>query len=213
MASTVDSEGRRSVVASGMDPVTPQALRDAVIDAALRVIQERGLARTRTSHIARAAGCSEGSIYRYFSGKSELVHEVIRSRLLTMIGTLGELPMRAGTATVQANLLEAARAALASYGDGVMLLGGLFADAELLAAEREFLASRDVGPHAVAVNLAAYLKAEQRLGRVRPTRPSTPPIESDTCAGWSRPWSPAWSLRRLTTTATNPRRDQGSEER
>jgi hypothetical protein len=49
-----------------------------------------------------------------------------------------------------------------------MLLGGLFADAELLAAEREFLAGRDAGPHAVAVNLAAYLKAEQRLGRVRP---------------------------------------------
>ena len=49
-----------------------------------------------------------------------------------------------------------------------MLLGGLFADTELLAAEREFLAGHDVGPHAVAFNLAAYLKAEQRLGRVRP---------------------------------------------
>ncbi|MGZ6652200.1 MAG: TetR/AcrR family transcriptional regulator [Solirubrobacteraceae bacterium] len=167
MALAIDSERRPSVVVSGTDQGTPQALRDAVIDAALRVIQERGLARTRTSHIARAAGCSEGSIYRYFSGKSELVHEVIRSRLLTMIGTLGELPTRAGTATVEANVFDAARAALASYGDGVMLLGGLFADAELLAAEREFLAGRDAGPHAVAVNLAAYLKAEQRLGRVR----------------------------------------------
>ena len=225
------------MVVPGTDQGTPQALRDAVIDAAVRVIQERGLARTRTSHIARAAGCSEGSIYRYFSGKSELVHEVIRSRLLTMIGTLGGLPMRAGTATVEANVFDAARAALASYGDGVMLLGGLFADAELLAAEREFLAGRDAGPHAVAVNLAAYLKAEQRLGRARPrrtstsprgccspavsarassarsTRPSTPRIKSDTCAGWSRPWSAAWSLRRQATAATNPRRNQGSEER
>ena len=146
---------------------TSQALRDAVIDAALRVIQERGLARTRTSHIARAAGCSEGSIYRYFSGKSELVHEAIRSRLLYMIGTLADLPMRAGTATVEENLLEAARAALGTYREGVMLFGGLFADTELLAAEREFLADQDVGPHAVAVELAAYLKAEQDLGRVR----------------------------------------------
>lgn len=168
MASTVDSEGRPSVDVSGMDQGASQALRDAVIDAASRVIQERGLARTRTSHIARAAGCSEGSIYRYFSGKSELVHEVIRSRLLNMIGTVAQMPMRAGTATVQANLLEAARATFAAYGDSVMLLGGLFADTELLDAERAFLAGHDLGPHAVADNLAAYLKAEQRLGRVRP---------------------------------------------
>ena len=153
---------------AGIGEGTPPALRQAVIEAALRVIDERGLARTRTSHIARAAGCAEGSIYRYFSGKSELVHEAIRSRLLNMIDTLADLPTRAGTATVEANLLEAARAALAAYGEGVMLFGGLFADTELLAAERDVLAGRDAGPHAVAENLAAYLKAEQELGRVRP---------------------------------------------
>lgn len=143
-------------------------MRQAVIDAALQVIEERGLARTRTSHIARAAGCAEGSIYRYFSGKSELIREVIQSRLRAVIGVLTDLPLRAGTGTVEANLLEAARAALASYREGAIVLGGLFADTEMLAAEREYLAARDVGPHAVAAKLAAYLKAEQDLGRVRP---------------------------------------------
>jgi AcrR family transcriptional regulator len=146
----------------------PQLLREAVIDAASQVIQERGLARTRTSHIARAAGCAEGSIYRYFSGKSELVRQVVHARLRDVIGVLADLPVRAGTATVEANLLEAARVALAAYGEGVTLLGGLFADTELLAAERAFLAAHDVGPRAIAANLAAYLKAEQGLGRVRP---------------------------------------------
>jgi len=143
-------------------------MRQAVIEAALQVIQERGLARTRTSHIARAAGCAEGSIYRYFSGKSELVREVLQSRLRDVTGVVTDLPLRAGTATVEANLFEAARAALASYGEGATLLAGLFADTEILAAEREFLAAHDAGPHAVASNLAAYLKAEQALGRVRP---------------------------------------------
>jgi hypothetical protein len=56
------------------------------------------------------------------------------------------------------------RAALASYGDGVMLFGGPLADTELLAAEPD-LASYDVSPHAMAVNLATYVKAEQDLGR------------------------------------------------
>ncbi len=67
-------------------------MRDAVIEAAVRVIEERGLAQTRTSHIARGAGCAEGSIYRYFSGKSEQIHEVIHSRLVGLIGMLADLP-------------------------------------------------------------------------------------------------------------------------
>jgi AcrR family transcriptional regulator len=138
-----------------------------VLDATLRVIRERGLARTRTSHIARAAGCAEGSIYRYFSGKSELVRAALHSQLRSLIGVLGDLPTRAGTATVEANLLEVARAALTFYGEGVTLIGCLLADTELMADEREFLASNDVGPHRVAADVAAYLKAEQDLGRVR----------------------------------------------
>lgn len=152
---------------AGGEKVEQPSLREAVIDAAFQVIRERGLARTRTSHIARAAGCAEGSIYRYFSGKSELVSEVVHSRLRRVIGVLVDLPTRAGTATVEANLLEAARAVLGSYREEVTLLGGLFADTELLAAERELLAAHDAGPHARAADLAAYLKAEQELGRVR----------------------------------------------
>jgi AcrR family transcriptional regulator len=167
MGSAIDRQRPRPKSVHAAEGVDPQTLRVAVIEAASQVIRARGLARTRMSHIARAAGCAEGSIYRYFPSKSELVREVIHSRLLSMVGMLAGLPMRAGTATVEANLLEAARAALASYGEGVTLLGGLLADTELLAAERELLAANDVGPHAVAVSLAGYLKAEQALGRVR----------------------------------------------
>ena len=75
---------------------------------------------------------------------------------------------RAGTATVNANLLEVARAALTFYGEGVTLIGCLLADTQLLADEREFIAANDAGPHRVAASLAAYLRAEQGLGRVRP---------------------------------------------
>lgn len=142
-------------------------MRESVIDAALHVIRERGLARTRTSHIARAAGCAEGSIYRYFSGKSELVRAALHAQLRSLIDVLADLPERAGTATVEANLVDAARIALVFCGDGVMLLGGLLADTELLADEREFLSGQDAGLHRTAANLAAYLRAEQQLGRVR----------------------------------------------
>ena len=168
MGSAIGRRRPRPTKVHAVEGDGPRALRDVVIEAASRVIRDRGLARTRTSHIARTAGCAEGSIYRYFPSKSELVHEVIHSRLLNMVGVLAGLHVRAGTATVDANLLEAARTAYASYGEGVTLLGGLLADTELLDAERELLAADDVGPHAVAVSLTDYLKAEQALGRVRP---------------------------------------------
>ncbi|HYB29269.1 MAG TPA: TetR/AcrR family transcriptional regulator [Solirubrobacteraceae bacterium] len=138
-----------------------------MLDATLLVIRERGLARTRTSHIARAAGCAEGTIYRYYSGKSELVRAALHSQLRTLIAVLADLPVRVGTATVEANLLGVAGAALTFYGEGLALIGCLLADTELLAGEREFIAAHDVGPHKVAANLAAYLKAEQKLGRLR----------------------------------------------
>ena len=96
------------------------------------------MARTRTSAIAEAAGCAEGSIYRYFSGKPELLYEVVRSRLPGLIGLLLALPGRAGTATVETNLLDVARAALSFSGELVPLAAGVLADGVLLAEQRRF---------------------------------------------------------------------------
>ena len=167
MAANVDRQGLRSQTAAEEDEGPARDRRETILDAAWRVIRERGLAQTRTSHIAHAADCAEGSIYRYFANKSELVRAVMHSRLRAMITLVADLPARAGSATVQENLLEIADAALAFYREGAPLLGGLLGDTELLATEREFLSTHGRGPHAVAANLAAYLQAEQDLGRVR----------------------------------------------
>jgi AcrR family transcriptional regulator len=145
----------------------PRELRDRIVDATLRVIQERGMARTRTSAIAAAAGCAEGSIYRYFSGKPELLYEVVRSRLPGAIDLLLGLPARAGTATLRTNLLEVARAALDFYGELVPIAAGVLADAELLTEQQRFHAGAGLRPRKGAEELEAYLLAEQELGRVR----------------------------------------------
>jgi AcrR family transcriptional regulator len=141
-------------------------LRDRILDATSRVVRERGVAGTRMSTIARAAGCAEGSIYRYFAGKQELLREVLRTRLASPSGLHG-FPAKAGTATVRANLLEVARAALSSYRELVPLAAAVFADVELRAGKRELLEGGDLDPHAGAGALVEYLRAEQDLGRVR----------------------------------------------
>lgn len=135
----------------------PQELRERILDATLHVICERGMARTRTSAIARRAGCSEGSIYRYFEGKPELFREVVRTRLPSL--SLAGLAGRAGSATVEANLVGAVEAALSFYAEVVPLYADLLSD-------------RRDGPRRLELTppheLVDYLRAEQRLGRVRP---------------------------------------------
>ena len=144
-----------------------QQLRDRILDATSHVVRERGVAGTRMSAIARAAGCAEGSIYRYFTGKQELLREVLRLRLTGPAAVLHGFPARAGTATVRVNLLDAARAALSSYREFVPLAAAVFADAELRAAQRELLEGGKLDPQIGAAALVEYLRAEQELGRVR----------------------------------------------
>lgn len=50
--------------------------RQAILDAAKRLIAERGVAHTPTSAISQAAGIAEGSLFTYFSSKGELLNEL-----------------------------------------------------------------------------------------------------------------------------------------
>ena len=142
-------------------------LRDRIVEAAWQVMRERGLAATRTSAIAEAAGCAEGSIYRYFDDKPQLLLAAIRSHLPDAVGTgIGVLDL-AGTRTVRVNLLGIARAARALYGDLLPLAAAVLADATLVRRRGEAFGGHDFRPSHTAAAVAAYLAAEQRLGLVR----------------------------------------------
>jgi AcrR family transcriptional regulator len=142
-------------------------LRERILDATLQVIRERGIARARTSTIAQAAGCAEGTIYRYFVDKPTLLREAVRRRLPDGV-VLPGLSERVGTRTVRVNVLEVTCAALDFYRRLVPLAAGIFADADLWA-DRLALAERgDLGAQRGEDSLAAYLRAEQQLGRIRP---------------------------------------------
>src|SRR5688572_26213010 len=57
----------------------PEERPRQILDAALQVFDERGLAGARLDDIARRAGVSKGTIYLYFANKEELLREVIRA--------------------------------------------------------------------------------------------------------------------------------------
>jgi len=57
----------------------PEERPRQILEAALAVFGERGLAGARLDDIARRAGVSKGTIYLYFPNKEELFREVVRA--------------------------------------------------------------------------------------------------------------------------------------
>ena len=50
--------------------------RQAILDAALKIFAERGIAGAPTSAISREAGVAEGSLFTYFKTKDDLLNEL-----------------------------------------------------------------------------------------------------------------------------------------
>ncbi len=63
----------------------PSDKRGAILDAALRLIAERGFHNTPVSKIAEVSGVSAGIIYHYFDSKDELIQELYREVKLDML--------------------------------------------------------------------------------------------------------------------------------
>lgn len=57
---------------------------NGIIDATARVLTARGYAALTTNHVAKEAGVSVGTLYRYFSDKAELV-EALRDRTVSAV--------------------------------------------------------------------------------------------------------------------------------
>jgi AcrR family transcriptional regulator len=63
----------------------PEERPKQILDAALTVFAERGLAAARLDDIAKQAGVSKGTIYLYFPNKEELFREVVRTNVIAYL--------------------------------------------------------------------------------------------------------------------------------
>ncbi|GAA4550523.1 TetR/AcrR family transcriptional regulator [Amycolatopsis samaneae] len=143
--------------------------RDQMLDAAAHVMRTRGLARATTKEIARAAGFSEAALYKHFRDKTDLFLAVLSERAPSSLTTLlGGLNDRVGQGSVSETLEEVAREAIRFYNHNFPMAASIFSEPQLLAAHRETMRERGVGPQHVTEVLADYLAAERKLGRIRP---------------------------------------------
>jgi TetR/AcrR family fatty acid metabolism transcriptional regulator len=73
--------GRFQVPGRLMPAISPQRMRDryeAILAAATRVFADNGYAAASITDIARAAGVSDGLIYKYFANKRDLLEHVLK---------------------------------------------------------------------------------------------------------------------------------------
>ncbi len=143
------------------------ATRARILEAAERVVRERGLARATTKEIARAAGCSEAALYKHYADKSDLVLAMITSRPGGFPRHLAALRGQAGRLDVEATLVDLAERAVGFFAQAMPVGNALLADPDLLARYRERLAAHGGGPRTAVARLADYLRAERDLGRIR----------------------------------------------
>lgn len=145
--------------------------RVRIVDAAHELMLSIGLARTTTKEIAKAAGCSEAALYKYFANKEELFVTVLGERLPKLGSLLGRLVAEGAgdpDRTVEQNLTDIAHEAALFYEQTFPMAASLYAEPKLKRRHEEVMRELGSGPHKPIQGLDAYLHAEQKAGRISP---------------------------------------------
>ncbi len=140
--------------------------RERILDGAADVMRARGLANTTTKEIARAAGLSEAMLYKVFQDKVDLFLGVLTERLPRVSVLSDGAAAQVGNGTVPAGLRRLAAEILSFYLESFPIAASVFSDQSLLTRHRQALRERGAGPEQLVEGMTAYLKAEQRAGRL-----------------------------------------------
>lgn len=141
----------------------PSGGREAIVEAALEVLREEGIANLTSRVVAARAGVSDASVYYHFGD---------RAGLLMAVFAHGMKPLKFMKAA-DVNALEPAqvlRAALASlerfFEDVLPVFHAAQADPDLRAALAKFVEAKGLGPHKGVRLLGGYLRRQQQAGLV-----------------------------------------------
>jgi TetR/AcrR family transcriptional repressor of mexJK operon len=140
-----------------------QAKTEAILDAAVEVIGERGLAAPMEA-IARRAGVSKQTVYNHYGSKAELMRALMHRRVEAITSSLREPgavdnPTEALEAYARSMLETVTTSKSYSMMRVVMLGAGEMPDV----AQEVF----EAGPRAARRQLAEFLRMETELGRLR----------------------------------------------
>ena len=145
----------------------PQTIStEGILNTAKRLFLEHGHS-VPTARIARAAGISEGTIFKRFGTKAELFQ---RAMDLPEFHALEQLSSRAGQGALRDNVERLAVELLAYF--RLLLPVVMRLKASPMCDPIALLRSDpDTGPHLVLRGVTTYFREEIKLGRLRPSDP------------------------------------------
>ncbi|MEU0008235.1 TetR/AcrR family transcriptional regulator [Streptomyces sp. NPDC006314] len=142
-------------------------VRERLFAAAERVVERGGPGALTSRAVTTEAGCAKGLLHAHFAGLDEFVAELCLDRFARTAAQAQALSQLAGQGTVVGNLNAVALALFDSAGPALAGLAMTRPAATLRI--REALEGGAPGLTAIQEAIAAYLKAEKRLGRVADT--------------------------------------------
>jgi AcrR family transcriptional regulator len=146
-----------------MRPASP--LKERILEAAKDLLGEGGPAGISTRAIAKKAHCSDGALYKHFESLDDVLLELFKRQLPSFRGLM-ELPLLVGERDVETNLAAVLETGLEFIRASMPIWISLWSDRALRKAYYERLKGQGGGPHVALERIAAYLRAEQRFGRV-----------------------------------------------
>jgi AcrR family transcriptional regulator len=150
---------KASAVGEGTD------LRQHLIDAAERLIARRGTAGLTVREIAREARVATGALYNHVADKEELLALALRAHVRAVAAGLGPVPGPAGTGSVAGHLHDFVARAVALHAAILPAFAGMLPQPGVLARFTALSGPPD-GDTWLRGQIADYLRAEQRLGRI-----------------------------------------------
>lgn len=146
-------------------------IRQRLFDAAEQLLLRDGPSAVTSRMITAEAGCAKGMLHNHFDDLDAFIAALVLDRLAGAATALAALPGRAGTATVTANLRDAAHTLLTSTAPALASLAmGRPQAAQLV---RQAITDGAPAFDAVEHAIAAYLDAEKPHARVDPEADTT----------------------------------------
>ena len=125
----------------------PAPARQRILDAALRLIQERGIGRVTTREIAMAAGAAEGSLFKNFGDKMGLLTALLSYELPeNQAWRAVAIEAPPGHGDLVAGLVLFMERAIDYYAATLPITAGSLADRELLRRHQALNRERGSGP-------------------------------------------------------------------
>jgi AcrR family transcriptional regulator len=136
----------------------PSGGREAIREATLALLRERGVARLTTRDVAERAGVSEASVYYHYTDKAGLLRAVFEAGLERL---------QSATVNGDGTLLAFGQELERFLEQALPVMTAAQSDAELRDSLAAHMVANDLGPHRGVQTLGAHLAAGQRAGTVR----------------------------------------------